>query len=43
MLQVELFRFATQGDLGFIGRKCMGCIPERALSTCLTGCLLSLH
>jgi len=22
--------------LGLVGRKCMGCIPERALSTCLT-------
>ena len=27
---------------GLIGRKCRGCIPECALSTCLTWCFLSL-
>jgi len=45
MLHVELFRFAMQGDFGFWcwlveTRKYKGCIPECALSTCLTRCFL---
>jgi len=36
MLHVELCGFAILGDLGLIGRNCMGCMPECALSTCLT-------
>jgi len=32
MLHVGLLGFAIQGVFGLNGRKCMGCIPECALS-----------